>query len=145
ALVVVGPVVVEAHKIPGVAAGVAAHRGAAMAAAVVKNADLAIIAAHDDERPSADATGQEISGLRHLALVSRIEPRLIEDQPLLAFEQLRIAIDPRAVAENPPRSVVLEQGLRGDANARVHSRLPVDPGLAAIGPTIVALAAELTS
>src|SRR5579871_1105536 len=128
ALVVVGPVVVETQEIPGVAAGVAAHGGAAVAAGVVKDADLAVIATHDDERPSADAAGQEISSLWHLALVSRVEPRPVEDPPLLPLEQLRIRIDSRAETKDPLGGVVLKKAVWRNGDVLVHGLLPCELG-----------------
>src|SRR3974377_2231450 len=44
-LVVVGPVVIETHEIPGFTAVVAAYGGAAVTAGIVENADFAVTAA----------------------------------------------------------------------------------------------------
>src|SRR6185312_12295393 len=74
ALIVVAPIMIEALEVFGVAGGVTAHHRAAVAAAVVKEADLAVTPANDEDRPAADAAGEEIARLRHLAFMSGIKP-----------------------------------------------------------------------
>src|SRR5262245_56362966 len=133
ALVVVAPIVVEANECLGVAFGMAAYHGAAVPAAVVKQTNSSVAAAHDDERPSADTAREEVARLRHFALVARIEPGAIENAALLAFEQIRVAINPGAEAENSLVGVVVEWCQRAISLNCCSVHVPSGP----IGSTII--------
>jgi hypothetical protein len=82
-----------------------------MPAAVVKEANTVVGAAHDQQRSAADPPRQVIAGIRKLALMPGVEPAAIENALLLVAEELRIAIDLGTEAENACRLVLDEEGI----------------------------------
>src|SRR5439155_538656 len=75
------PRVVEALERLRGAFVVAAHDRAAMRARVVEGADLAVVAAHEHDRPARDVAPPVVAGLRELRFVADIQPRAVEHAP----------------------------------------------------------------
>ena len=64
-----------------------------MATDIQQRPHLAVLAANDEERLTAETRGEEIPGLAHLAVVSHAMP-VAQDQPThLALEKLRVAVE----------------------------------------------------
>src|SRR6185436_6417095 len=76
---------------------------AAMKTNIEKNADLPVLAAHDDDRLYANRRGHERAGIRHFAFVSNIDPVVPEDALHLFVEQARRVVDAGIDAETVGR------------------------------------------
>src|SRR5262249_30498257 len=107
----IGPVVIEAGEVPGVAAALAAHHAAAMAAGIMEEGEPITGPAHHRGGPAAAPPSQEIARLRQLALMPGIEPATVEDALLLVAEEIGIAIDLRAEAEDARFLVLDKKGI----------------------------------
>ncbi len=77
-----------------VAALVVAHEIGPMPAAVEEDANLAVLAAHDDNRLQADLPSNVVAVVRNFAFVPEIDPDLLEDVDHFALEQVGIVIEP---------------------------------------------------
>jgi hypothetical protein len=77
-----------------VAALVRAHQVGAVPAPVEQDADLAVLAAHHDDRLQADLPADVIAVVGHFAVVSEIDPDLVEDVVHFLAKQLGIMIEP---------------------------------------------------
>jgi myo-inositol-1(or 4)-monophosphatase len=84
------PRVVEALEDASVAGILTADRRAAVGARVEQRADLAVGAAHEDDRPAADVAPDEVAGVWNLGLVANVQPAAVEDPlPLELVDRLR--------------------------------------------------------
>ena len=107
---VVGPLVIDAAVLAGVAAGLALHRGAAMGAAVDEGVQAAVLGAADDDRRVAHERGLEVAGLRQLRLERDVVPDgPAEDRLLLAGEH----VGPREELERHAAAVARRPRERG--------------------------------
>src|SRR4029079_14452894 len=86
---VVGPAVIDALELPGVALALAANQRAAMAADVEQRADLALAVAAEDHRAAGDRAGAEVARIFDLRGVADIDPALVEDGAVLVLEDFR--------------------------------------------------------
>ena len=86
---VVGPAVIDAVELPGVALALATHQRAAMAADVEQRADLALPVAAEDHRTAGDAAGAEVARVLHLRGVADIDPALVEDRAVFVLQDVR--------------------------------------------------------
>src|SRR5204862_7777708 len=68
----------------------AADLGTAMRTGVEERTHHAVMAAHEDQRPTADLSRTEFSGALDLRLVPQVEPRSVEDAGALALEHVRV-------------------------------------------------------
>src|SRR6516225_4893275 len=95
-VIAVGPAVIGAGKARGITRIGAAQPVAAMTAHIEEGADLARGVAHHQNRVFAHIAGQEIAGLRDLAVMAQKEPAAGEDALQLLLINLRLDEDAAA-------------------------------------------------
>ena len=93
----IGPAVIHAVELPGVALALAADQRAAVAAAIDQRAHGAFAVAAEDDRPARHRAGLEVAGIFDLRGVADIDPAAVEDGALLALQHVvgdeHLAID----------------------------------------------------
>ena len=123
---VVGPLVIDASVLAGVAARLALHRGAAMGAAVDEGVQAAVLGAADDDRRVAHERGLEVAGLRQLGLERDVVPDgPAEDRLLLAGEH----VGPREQLERHAAAVARRSCERGRRDCGGFTRHRHPPSL----------------
>ena len=90
---VVGPAVIRAGERPRAAAVGRTHHRAPVHAAVHEDGDVAVLAAHHDDRLGPDATGDEVARARDLAVVADEDPSPAEDPLHLVVEDAWIGVE----------------------------------------------------
>ena len=103
----VGPGVIAADEIADLAPAVGHELGAAVAADVVKGADLAIVVAQDQQLGVADAEGEDVAGLGHVRLPCHEDPVPAEDQVALGAQDGLAGIERRL--ERVPGAAAAQQ------------------------------------
>jgi hypothetical protein len=88
AVEIVGPAVIGADELAGMAMLVVADARAAMAAEIVEGADLAVLAAHHDDHLRADPPGEVVAALWDRAGVAGEQPAAVEDVAQVRLEHL---------------------------------------------------------
>ena len=88
----VGPGVIGAFEVLGVARPLRTHFGAAMGAAIVKGVYFAVVVARDDDPVAAHAGGEEIAGLFQLAFMPQPQPDPPENAFLFFLEDSRVGV-----------------------------------------------------
>src|SRR4051812_9819477 len=110
AIAVIGPAVIEAGVALRVAARLAAHDRATMAAGVQEHAQRVLAVAAEDQRPAAHAARTEVAGRAHFGLVADVHPAALEDALFLGSENPRVdercsidfeTLGPRIVQHQP--------------------------------------------
>ncbi len=93
----IGPAVIHAVELPGIALALAADQRAAVAAAIDQRAHRAFAVAAEDDRAARHRPGLEVAGIFKLGSVADIDPAAVEDGALLALENIvgdeNLAID----------------------------------------------------
>ena len=93
----IGPAVIHAVELPGVAFALAADQRAAVAAAIDQRMHRAFAVAAEDDRAAGHRAGLEVAGIFQLRSVADIDPAAVEDGALLALENIvrdeNLAID----------------------------------------------------
>ena len=93
----IGPAVIHAVELPGIALALAADQGAAVAAAIDQRAHGAFAVAAEDDRPPRHRAGLEVAGIFDLRGVADIDPAAVENGALFALENVvgdeHLAID----------------------------------------------------
>src|SRR4029077_5867098 len=103
----VGPAVIHAVELPGIALALAADQGAAVAAAIDQRAHDTFAVAAEDDRPARHRASLEVAGIFDLRGVADIDPAAVEDGALFALEDV-VGDEHLAVDEEGLRVRVLD-------------------------------------
>src|SRR6516165_10235071 len=115
-----GVVWADEHAAAGVPEFLGADARAPVATDIQQRAHLAVLAAHDEERLTAETGGEKITGLTHLAVVTHAVPVAQHQPSHLALEQLRIAVE---IAAERVTFALRGDRLRAAVRARRGDRL----------------------
>ena len=107
---IINPAVIEAAEDFGAVTFVfAADQVAAVTAGVQQGADLAVLAMHQDQRPTGHRTRHEVAWVWEFRLVAREQPAMIENPRPLLLENVSVDKDAPMDPENAVLSVVNDQ------------------------------------